>query len=177
MGSPVLQKDFSVQNIKSGFKSIGIWLLNPSVVQQHYVLSEAYQQPTASEPMEVDECPSNINLEARVTWSKMEEDGQENSHDIEEELVERERPNVEHFFIDPDPSDPSVPDDLGGLDRNVDAIQSITHFFTLPSCHDLAINNQNTTSTTLEMGGKSSNMKTPFERLIDPLKASKRIMP
>ena len=53
--------------------------------------------------------------------------------DLEADLAEVPDSNAEHFFVDADPSNPTIADEVIKLEDNPDGVDSITRFLTLPT--------------------------------------------
>ena len=76
---------------------------------------------------EQTQCNRNDDDEAEVCVPEA------NATDIEADLAEIPDSNVEHFFVDADPSNPATADEVIGLEGDQNGMDSITRFLTLPT--------------------------------------------
>ena len=141
-----LRRALNPNNIKKGFSATGILPLNFNAVQEHMRPSQTYRYTEVQEPQQGEGPPEASHeppTSGTVAGSAREEpEGNEHeernvpdiqSADIEAELAEVPDSSAVHFFVDADLTDPTIADEVVGLEQNADAVGSITQFLTLPT--------------------------------------------
>ena len=121
----------------SGFKATGIFSLNrgapvhlmkPSVLYQ--TLQEENLPPPEFEALEV------MHSETQQEEDKPEAGAMEEcmgSQEIAADLAVEQCPLVTHFYVDTDPTDSNLAEDISTAEPEVQSLESITRFLTLPS--------------------------------------------
>ena len=143
--SLALRKALSSANIKAGFRATGIWPMDREAIQRHLQPSTIFREPchdhdpapgSQEQALESENEDTLHDQNVQVEASEQQEGGGEQSLESTEiamHLAEEPIPTTEHFFVDVNHADPDVPDEMGSIDPDVEAVQSSTRFLTLPS--------------------------------------------
>ena len=133
--SLALRKALIEKNIKSGFRATGIFPLNRGAIILHLRPSIVYaQQPANDLPSagsEALEVPPSSPAPAMDDKDDAMEllNGADNDylglHEISADLAAEETTGATHFFVDVDPIDPEVPDDIGIVDPDLESVDPI----------------------------------------------------
>ena len=141
--SLALQKALSESNIKKGFSATGIFPLNFHAMDSHLLPSEVFTTPDGEAKHghvgdeEQGGMPTHAGNDGQVHCTG-EEGGDVNmpeagAADLEVDLAKVPDSNLEHFFVDADPSNPRTAEEVLGLEADPDDVESITRFLTLPT--------------------------------------------
>lgn len=137
--SLALRKALSVSNIQAGFRGAGIFPLNRDAPSIHIAPSEIYQSPPVESGVRQDAQGPCSEADAAAVESERELEAQRNSPhqsvdgDIVADLSRDPEVDTEHFFVGVDPTEPTPPEEIGGLGPEVQIPDSITQFLQLPS--------------------------------------------
>ena len=129
----------SVSNIRAGFRGAGIFPLDRHAPSIHIAPSEIYQSPPVESGFRQDAQGPCSEAKATEVASEWEEEADRilpnHSEDVNIATDLSRDPNAEteHFFVGVDPAEPTPPEEIGGLDPEVQAPDSITQFLQLPS--------------------------------------------
>ena len=160
--SLALRKALFPSNIKKGFSATGIFPLNFGALNEHFLPSQAFRNPHEDNGHEAgsnqprhneghgDDGETDRHHDGHTRdsngsigddgGSQQGEDGEDHSTipavdrtEIEAEFAAVPDSNVEHFFVDADPSLPEAVSEVVGFEADANAVGSITQFFTLPT--------------------------------------------
>ena len=137
--SLALRKALSPSNIQAGFRGAGIFPLDRNAPSGYIAPSEIYRSPPGESGCRQDaQQPCSEPGAPEVTSEREEEadrilPNQSSDVDIAADLSRDPNVETEHFFVGVDPAEPTSPDEIGGLDPEVQAPDSITQFLQLPS--------------------------------------------
>ena len=136
--SLALRKVLFASNIKKGFNATRIFPLNFHAVDSHLLPSEVFTAlDGVAEHMhggdeEQGRMAAHVGNEEQPETRGEDDVPSAGATDLEADIAKVPDSNVEHFFVDADPSNEATAVEVLGFEGDPDGVESITRFLTVP---------------------------------------------